>query len=88
MITEQNITKHELIGLDTAITSSSNSQLVGLCGKIIDETKSMFLIDTLHGVKMIPKDNSMWKFDLVKTNITINGALISKRSYERIGDKA
>ena len=39
MITAENITSHELIGLRTEIVESSNSQIIGLNGTITDETK-------------------------------------------------
>ena len=39
MITQENIALHELIGLDTEILDSSNKQIVGLSGRIVDETK-------------------------------------------------
>ena len=64
MITAENITRHELIGLETSIVESNNSQAIGLHGKIIDETKSMFTIETSTGVKHMPKVNSIWKFNL------------------------
>ena len=88
MITPENITRHELIGLDTSIVESNNLQIVGLHGKIIDETKSMFTIETQTGVKNMPKENSVWKFDLDGISTIINGKAIAKRSYERMGVKA
>ncbi len=38
MITVDNITSHEFIGLHTEITKSSNPQIIGLNGRIVDET--------------------------------------------------
>ncbi len=55
MITAENITSHELIGLRTEIVESSNSQIIGLNGTITDETKSMIIINTANGTKMISK---------------------------------
>ena len=46
MITAKNISRHEFIGLNTQITKSSNQQVIGLNGTIINETKSMFTINT------------------------------------------
>ena len=46
MITADNITSHEFIGLNTEIVQSTNPQLIGLNGRIVDETKSMFTINT------------------------------------------
>ncbi len=55
MITADNISRHEFIGLNTQITKSNNQQVIGLNGTIINETKSMFTINTKKGVKNIPK---------------------------------
>ena len=88
MITAENITRHELIGLETFIVKSNNLQMVGFHGKIIDETKSMFAIQTATGVKTIPKQNSMWQFNLNGTTALVDGNTIAKRSFERMGVKA
>ena len=88
MITPENIARHEFIGLETSIVESDNLQVVGLHGKIIDETKSMFTIETQTGVKNMPKENSMWKFVLDGVSTIVNGKTIAKRSYERMGVKA
>ena len=60
MITVDNITSHEFIGLHTEITQSSNSQIIGLNGRIVDETKSMFRIKTKNGIKSIAKSKNSW----------------------------
>ncbi len=51
MITIDNITSHEFIGLHTEVTQSSNPQIIGLNGRIIDETKTMFKKNTKNGIK-------------------------------------
>jgi ribonuclease P protein subunit POP4 len=88
MITPENLTRHELIGLEASIIESNNLQVVGLHGKIVDETKSMFTIDTQFGIKKMPKDNSTWKFNLNGVDAIVFGKTIAKRSYERIGVKS
>ena len=88
MITTENITSHELIGLRTEIIESTNSQIIGLNGTIIDETKSMIIMNTTNGTKMIAKSNNMWKFTLDSNNAIIDGSKIAKRSFDRIGGKA
>ncbi len=87
MITHENIALHELIGLDTEILDSSNKQIVGLSGRIINETKSMFTLDTKSGIKMIPKHNSKWQFKLDATQAILDGAILNRRSYDRLGAK-
>ncbi len=87
MITEQNITSHELIGLHTQIIESSNSQIIGLNGTITDETKSMIVMNTKNGTKMIAKSNNSWKFTVDGNDVILNGTQIAKRSCDRIGGR-
>jgi len=88
MITIDNITSHEFIGLDTEVTQSSNPQVIGLNGRIIDETKSMFKINTEKGIKSIAKSKNNWKFSIENKDIVIDGSKIVKRPFDRIGGKA
>ena len=52
--------KKELIGLSIEVISSKNRTLVGLKGKVIDETKNMFTIETQKGIKKIMKSQTKW----------------------------
>ncbi len=88
MITADNITSHEFIGLDTEITQSTNQQVIGLNGRIINETKSMFTIDTKNGSKLIAKSTNSWKFSIEGKDIVVEGSKITKRPFDRIGGKA
>ena len=88
MITVDNITSHEFIGLNTEITKSSNPQIVGLNGRIVDETKSMFTINTAKGTKSIAKASNSWKFSIENKDVVVDGSKIAKRSFDRIGGKA
>ena len=88
MITADILSRHEFIGLDTKVINSSNSEVVGLNGTIINETKSMFTINTQKGMKMIPKSSNDWGFTIKGKNMTVKGSTITKRPFERIGAKA
>jgi ribonuclease P protein subunit POP4 len=88
MITINNITSHEFIGLYTEITQSTNPQIIGLNGRIVDETKSMFKINTKNGTKSIAKSKNSWKFSIEDKEIVIDGSKIAKRPFDRIGGKA
>ena len=87
MITAANITSHEFIGLDTKIIESSNPQIVGLNGTVIDETKSMFRLDTKDGIKSIAKANSSWEFSIGGSLAVVNGSNILKRPFDRMGER-
>ena len=88
MITANNITSHEFIGLDTEITQSTNPQVIGLNGRIINETKSMFTINTENGSKSIAKLTNSWKFSIEGKDVVVEGSKITKRPFDRIGGKA
>ncbi len=88
MITVDNITSHEFIGLHTEIIQSSNPQIIGLNGSIIDETKSMFRINTKNGTKSIAKSKNSWRFSIEGKDMVIDGSKIAKRPFDRIGGKA
>ena len=88
MISSDTISRHEFIGLDTKIVHSNNSQVIGLNGTIINETKSMFTINTEKGMKMIPKLTNDWRFTINGKSMTVKGSTIAKRPFERIGAKA
>jgi len=88
MITKDTISRHELIGLETQVVESSNSQLVGLNGRVINETKSMITINTKKGKKMIPKLTNNFKFFVRDQSVLVKGSSITKRPFERIGGKS
>ncbi|MCV0409986.1 ribonuclease P protein subunit [Nitrosopumilus sp.] len=88
MITADNITSHEFIGLHTEIVKSTNPQVIGLNGRIINETKSMFTINTEKGTKSIAKSTNNWKFSIENKDVIIEGSRITKRPFDRIGAKA
>ena len=87
MITVDNITSHEFIGLDTEIIQSTNSQVIGLNGRITNETKSMFTINTGNGSKSIAKSTNNWKFSIEGKDVVVEGKRIAKRPFDRIGGK-
>lgn len=88
MITADNITSHEFIGLNTEIVKSTNPQVIGLNGRIINETKSMFTINTINGDKSIAKSTNIWKFSINNNDIVVDGLKITKRPFDRLGAKA
>ena len=87
MLNPENLVFHEMIGQHTSVDTSSNESIIGINGKIIDETKSMFSIKTIHGVKHIPKNHSNWEFHLLDQKIILAGSKLNRRSEDRLGVK-
>ena len=80
-MTEQII---EIIGLNGTVVQSSNKNLLGITGQIIDETKYIIVMDTELGKRSIPKNSS--KLQVVKDGkmLMIDGLQMLKRPYERM----
>ena len=85
MITSENIKSHEIIGLHTTIIESSNSQLKGLNGMVVYETKNTFMLKTKNGLKIIPKLFNKWEFQINKLKIVVEGLIMRKKPQDRIG---
>lgn len=76
--------KDEFIGNDVEILQSTNRQLIGLHGKIVDETKSSFKVlvhnKNYNELKMIFKKDAIFKINKLR----VDGNKIIKRSEDRI----
>ena len=59
-----NLARHELIGLNVQVESNSEPGIVGLRGRIVDETRNTFLLETERKVLRIPKKNASLTFTL------------------------
>lgn len=88
MITPDNISSHELIGLQAQIVESSDKKIIGINGKVIDETKFTFILSTVNGTRRLAKSNSRWKFEYDERESELDGARLTRRSYERIGERS
>lgn len=77
MITKQNVSKHELIGL---LASAK-----GISGKIINETQKSLMIRHDGKAKRIMKENAVFELTLPEgQDVSIEGKEIAFRPWERI----
>ena len=72
----------DLIGQDVTITNSTNKEIIGIKGKIVMETKNMFLLNTENGDKNIPK--SICQLSNNEGIIQTDSTKLSKRPHERL----
>lgn len=87
MITIRNLVRHELIGLKVRIVESKDPGKKGLTGKVVDETRDTFLIETVKGEKRIPKKECTFRFYLDKEKADIPGFSLLSRPEDRIKKK-
>ena len=64
---KEELMKHELIGLQLEVISSKNMSLIGLKGKIIDETKNTITVQAKN--QKDPEDKKIQKKVLLKNSI-------------------
>lgn len=81
----QDVLKYELIGLEIEIVKSNNRTLEGLKGKILDESKNMFKIETDdHKIKNIIKNQVKIMINLNQKKYIIDGKQLVGRPEDRL----
>jgi ribonuclease P protein subunit POP4 len=84
----ENVLRHELIGLKAIVARSSSSFLVGMRGRIIDETRNTIKLSTRKGIKVIPKGVAVFRFDLSDgSTVEVEGAKLLGRPENRMKAK-
>jgi len=81
----KDLPQEELIGLIMEVEESSNRDMEGLFGRIVDETRNTFVIETGQEEKRIPKAGNMFIFVLEDgTRARIRGDKLLARPEDRI----
>ena len=82
----KDLPQEELIGLIMEVEESSNRDMEGLRGRIVDETRNTFVIETeQEEEKRIPKAGNMFIFVLEDgTRARIRGDKLLARPEDRI----
>jgi len=73
--------RSELIGLDVEVLSAPFS---GISGKVVDETKNTFTIESAGTERMVPKPGNEFRFTYRNEQIDIEGNKILHRPEDRI----
>ncbi len=73
-----------MIGLTIKVVKSSNKSLEGIEGKIIDETKNTFTIETKSSEKKLLKNQITFKTTIKGKTVIIEGGCLTKRPEDRI----
>lgn len=76
--------RQELIGLDIEVTASKNQSLVGIRGKVVDETKNTLKIDTGKKTVSLLKCTIMFKANIDGKSVEIDGSSLQGRPEDRI----
>jgi len=88
LIKPSNLLKHEFIGLTIKVVESNNQTLVGIIGKVVDETQNLFIIETEKGEKEILKKDCLFEVQVGKEWVQIDGKLLVGKPEARIKFKS
>jgi ribonuclease P protein subunit POP4 len=59
------LVRHELAGLDVEVVDSPNPDLIGIAGRVVDETMHTLLVaGSDDGLKQVPKADATFRFTL------------------------
>ncbi len=86
-ISPKELVRHELIGLDVKIISSTNRSAVGIVGKVVDESRNMLVIDVKGQHKKFAKKDCVFAFRLPGGWVRVRGSLLIGRPEDRIKKK-
>ena len=85
MLTPQNLIRHELIGLELTVIRCMNSCSIGLCGRVIDETRNTIIISQDGSRKVIPKATACFRFTLPSgVKVDVDGVQIMGEPENRV----
>jgi len=88
MITEKNLVRHELIGLEVEVKKSTNKTQIGIKGRVVDETYNMLVIDTGGKEKKVEKKSCVFVFKLPNgKKVEVEGWVLVGRPEDRIKKK-
>ncbi|MBW9140595.1 MAG: ribonuclease P protein subunit [Candidatus Aramenus sp.] len=76
--------KADFIGFSLKILGNSDSNLIGIRGQVIFETKNTFLVYVGGRVKRIVKANGFYELDFKRSHITICGYKLVDRPAKRV----
>jgi len=83
-ITPENIFGHELIGLETRVSRSSDTSRENLKGIVVDETKNTLVIESKGIEKIVPKNEAEFEFKLGKEKVKVDGKKILYKPEQRV----
>ena len=80
-----NIICCEFIGTDVRVAQSNHRGNIGICGKVVDETRNTFTILHQGKKKTVAKDLSGFHFRFAdRTIVEVNGRLLMGRPEDRL----
>jgi ribonuclease P protein subunit POP4 len=77
--TPERLTRHELVGLTATVTDAPNPDLVGVAGRVVDETRRTLVLSADDRSRRVPKRTTTFAFELPgspPTTVRVAGATL------------
>jgi len=85
MMVTPSIVQNEFIGIEAKVVRSSNPHVVGISGRVVDETRNTFTILYNGKRRVVIKDTAVFDFVMPDgTVVEIDGKVIMGRPEDRI----
>ncbi|MBU0898843.1 MAG: ribonuclease P protein component 1 [Nanoarchaeota archaeon] len=83
------LVRHELIGLHVKIIDSTDPSVIGMEGRVVDETRNTFIIEKEDGnTKTVVKENCVFSFEYETGKcVKVDGKILVARSEDRLKKK-
>ena len=83
-IIPQEVAGCELIGTKIRVVDATNKSLIGLEGKVIDETRNTILIESEHKEVILIKEQITIEFKYKNQKVRVNGKILVARPEDRL----
>lgn len=87
-IAPDNLIYHELIGLPVQVVDAANPSLIGIGGRVVDETRNTLVIEEDEVERRVPKDVATLVFTIPDgRRVKVSGSLLLSQPEDRIQNK-
>jgi len=87
-VSADNITRHELIGLDARVSGASNQNQKKIKGLIIAETRNTLTLSQGKKERTVAKGEASFIFNLAGTLVEVEGKTLIGRPEDRVKKKS
>lgn len=77
------LARAEFIGLQVQVIDASDPGLIGISGRVVDETKNTLVIRTSHKEVVVPKRIATFRFTFKDEEVDLRGSVIAFRPEDR-----
>ena len=86
-VTAENITRHELIGLNAKISGGNNKSQKKIKGSIVAETRNTLTLSNGEKEKTVAKGGASFLFNINGTLVKVEGTTLIGRPEDRVKKK-